>query len=275
MRSWFQSCRTRDRSSVTRRPRITTLRTSHVADHGPRLAVERCRLSAGRQRRGRRRRTARCRARRRRPDRRSRAGRRPTRAAAGTARPATRPAGPASAARCASCSGSGRPSSVPGSSAIRPIAVRSAWAAMLAASRAENPPSRRICSAVSVSSSPSGQASTRWKASGNSAGWRRSPASRPTISSRSRSSQGAVGSRGSVEAGEDPVTHRGEQLVLVLDVPVQRHRGDPELLAEPADAHRVEALGIGDRDGPVDDRVAAELVPFARFWPSQLDNYTP
>ena len=42
-------------------------------------------------------------------------------------------------------------------------------------------------------------------------------------------------------------------------VAVERHRADAELLADPAHRDGVEPLGVGDRDGRVDDRVEAQL----------------
>jgi len=52
---------------------------------------------------------------------------------------------------------------------------------------------------------------------------------------------------------EEGVAHRGEELVLVGDVPVERHRGDPELLGDPADRDRVGALGIHHGQRALDD----------------------
>ena len=47
--------------------------------------------------------------------------------------------------------------------------------------------------------------------------------------------------------------HAVEQFALVLEMPVQRHWGDFVILGEPPIGHRVEALRVGQRDGPVHD----------------------
>src|SRR6185295_9540841 len=44
-------------------------------------------------------------------------------------------------------------------------------------------------------------------------------------------------------------------------MPVQRHRGDFVILGEPPDGHRVEALRVGQRDGPVHDGIATQPLP--------------
>lgn len=59
-------------------------------------------------------------------------------------------------------------------------------------------------------------------------------------------------------ADDDGVHHAREQVLLVGDVLVQSHRGDPEAGGEAAHAHRVEALGIGRRDGRRDRTLAGE-----------------
>ena len=48
---------------------------------------------------------------------------------------------------------------------------------------------------------------------------------------------------------EADVDHEREQIVLVGDVAVERHRGEAELLGHPRHGYRVQALGVGDPDG--------------------------
>jgi hypothetical protein len=52
-----------------------------------------------------------------------------------------------------------------------------------------------------------------------------------------------------------------EQFVLGAEVPVERHRGDPEFPGQPADGQRLQALGVGERDRPVDYCGLAQLGP--------------
>ena len=61
-----------------------------------------------------------------------------------------------------------------------------------------------------------------------------------------------------VHATEEAVTERVEQRLLVVEVPVERHRGDAELAREPAHADRVDALGVGHGQSAIEDCVAAE-----------------
>src|SRR5215469_1472831 len=44
-------------------------------------------------------------------------------------------------------------------------------------------------------------------------------------------------------------------------MPVERHRGNAELVGEPPDRERVEALGVGERQRAVDHRVLAQPGP--------------
>ena len=61
-----------------------------------------------------------------------------------------------------------------------------------------------------------------------------------------------------VQPGEEPVGERVPQRRLAVEVPVERHRRDAELAREPAHAHRVDALAVGQGQGTIEDRVAAE-----------------
>ena len=54
---------------------------------------------------------------------------------------------------------------------------------------------------------------------------------------------------GQVDLAEDQVDHAVEDVVLVGDVVVERHRLDAELLREPAHRERADALRVGQRDG--------------------------
>ncbi len=51
------------------------------------------------------------------------------------------------------------------------------------------------------------------------------------------------------------VEHEIEQVVLVVDVPVQRHRARAQFPGDPPHADRVGALGVSDRDGGPHDLV--------------------
>ena len=57
------------------------------------------------------------------------------------------------------------------------------------------------------------------------------------------------------------VPHELEQLFLAGDVPVQRHRGEPELRRDPGHGDRLEALGVGDPNGGLDDGVGRQPRP--------------
>src|SRR3954462_11114682 len=56
----------------------------------------------------------------------------------------------------------------------------------------------------------------------------------------------AVLAGGQLELAEDHVNHAVEQVLLVGDVVVQRHRPAPELLSNPAHAQRLQATGVGE-----------------------------
>ena len=56
-----------------------------------------------------------------------------------------------------------------------------------------------------------------------------------------------------VNLGPDPLRQPVEQLVLAVEMPVQGHRGDAELLRELADRQRVQPDGIGEPHRPVND----------------------
>ena len=50
--------------------------------------------------------------------------------------------------------------------------------------------------------------------------------------------------------GEHEVEHPVEQVLLVRDVAVERHRLEPELLAEPAHRQRLDAGRVGELERP-------------------------
>ena len=50
-------------------------------------------------------------------------------------------------------------------------------------------------------------------------------------------------------SADDQLHEAVEQVVLVADVPIQRHRVDAELLSELAHAQRLDAASIGEIDG--------------------------
>jgi hypothetical protein len=68
---------------------------------------------------------------------------------------------------------------------------------------------------------------------------------------------------GRIDLGGQPVGQRVQQLVFVLEMPVQRHRGHAELAGESADGHRLDAFGVGEDHGAVDDDRPTEQVPAA------------
>jgi hypothetical protein len=57
-------------------------------------------------------------------------------------------------------------------------------------------------------------------------------------------------------AAHDPVAHQVEQLVLAADVVIEAHRPEPELGGDPPHRDRLEAVGVGHRDGGLGDVVA-------------------
>ncbi len=69
--------------------------------------------------------------------------------------------------------------------------------------------------------------------------------------------------RGHQELPVHGVHHQRDQLVLGRHVPVERHRGGPQLGRHPAHRHRGQAFGLGDLDASVDDPRQAQ----ARFGP--------
>ena len=75
--------------------------------------------------------------------------------------------------------------------------------------------------------------------------------------SRSAVFQSPAGGR-PLDLGDDQLDDPVEQVVLAPDVAVERHRVDPELLAELAHAQRLEAVAIGELDGDAEDAVAVE-----------------
>jgi hypothetical protein len=60
--------------------------------------------------------------------------------------------------------------------------------------------------------------------------------------------------RGRVEA-HHPVHHQQDELFLVGDVAIDRHRRDAQLAGEAAHRQAGQALGVGDRDGGADDQL--------------------
>ena len=81
---------------------------------------------------------------------------------------------------------------------------------------------------------------------------------------------------------ENPVAHGGEQFVLVLDVPVQGHRGDAEILRDPPDGNGVQAVEVGDGQRVIDDRLPGQRprIPDAsvvcgKNLRNHVDNCTP
>ncbi len=77
--------------------------------------------------------------------------------------------------------------------------------------------------------------------------------------------------RRQLDLGQQPLHHAVQQQVLVLEVPVEGHRGDAVVLGQPADRHGLDALGVGERQGGADDRVPAEPLVLR----DHVDNYTP
>jgi hypothetical protein len=66
---------------------------------------------------------------------------------------------------------------------------------------------------------------------------------------------------GQLDLGEHAVDHAVEQVDLVGDVVVQRHRLDPQLHPELAHGERVEPAGVGERDGRPQDLVPVQPAP--------------
>ncbi len=69
---------------------------------------------------------------------------------------------------------------------------------------------------------------------------------------------------GQLDLADDHVRDAIEDLVLVPDVAVERHRIDAELLAEPAHAQGVDALAIGEVDGSPKDALLGQGRPTVR-----------
>jgi hypothetical protein len=59
------------------------------------------------------------------------------------------------------------------------------------------------------------------------------------------------------------VPHELQQLFLAGDVPVQRHRGEAQLVRHPRHRHRLKALGVGQPDSGRRDRVGGQPGPRA------------
>jgi hypothetical protein len=60
------------------------------------------------------------------------------------------------------------------------------------------------------------------------------------------------------QLAHDRVADEGDQLVLRLDVVVERHRPGAELARDPPHRHGLEAFGIGDLQRGLDDPLARE-----------------
>ena len=78
---------------------------------------------------------------------------------------------------------------------------------------------------------------------------------------------------GQLHLREHELRHAVEQPLLVLEVPVQRHRRDAEVGRQPADGEGLDALGVRHGQGPLGHGVAAE--PLLRRPRRHVDNYTP
>src|SRR4029453_2345463 len=61
---------------------------------------------------------------------------------------------------------------------------------------------------------------------------------------------------GQFDLAEDRVDHAVEEVVLVGDVVVERHRGAAELLAELAHAEGLDAVSVGEVDGGAQDTLS-------------------
>src|SRR5215470_20036284 len=57
---------------------------------------------------------------------------------------------------------------------------------------------------------------------------------------------------------EDSVHHLEHKVVLIFDVPVERHGGDPYLGCDAAHRDRAEPLRVGDRDTSSNDSLGAQ-----------------
>ncbi len=79
-------------------------------------------------------------------------------------------------------------------------------------------------------------------------GWR-SMTPRAAITCRRIAVFQSVSVRDDVDLADDDIDDPIEDVVLVLDMVVQRHRIDPEFLAELAHAHGLTAASIGELDG--------------------------
>jgi hypothetical protein len=66
---------------------------------------------------------------------------------------------------------------------------------------------------------------------------------------------------GQFDLGEHQVDHGVEEIALVGDVVIERHRLDPEFLCEPPHRQGVDAVGIGEVDGGARRPLAAEGLP--------------
>src|ERR1700722_2423706 len=66
-----------------------------------------------------------------------------------------------------------------------------------------------------------------------------------------------------LDLAQDVLRHALQQVVLAAEVPVQRHRGDAQVLGQLADGQRVEPVGVGELERAVDHGALAEPRPLA------------
>ena len=92
------------------------------------------------------------------------------------------------------------------------------------------------------------------------------PERRPQRARRHLQARPPAGRRlgGQPRLAQRGVHHPEQQVVLVRDVPVERHRAGPELRGHPSHRQRVEPLGVGDHHGRPDDAADARSAPLAR-----------
>jgi len=72
---------------------------------------------------------------------------------------------------------------------------------------------------------------------------------------------------GRLELGVHPFDQSIEQLVLVLDVAIQRHRLDAQARRDRADGERVEPVGVGELECSLHHASARQEVAGARLAP--------
>ena len=99
----------------------------------------------------------------------------------------------------------------------------------------------------------------RVSSSGKAVGWRRAVSLIPAASAVRRSSQGTSKGGGSRTLPEQDLHQPVEQGVLVVHVPVQRHRRYPQALGHGVHGDRVEALFVGQPERCGQHRFPADL----------------